>query len=600
MASNALSIRAQTERNVNWAEDSLAKANLYLDKIKIPTPPNTSLSLGQVALSVDNIADAFVGTRAATALPVSPAPFISGAIYNPAVPVLPNKVAALANPVLPVAPSTALPAAPVLPAAAVNFTVPTAPAITLPPLPTLQQVNVPVAPTNPIAPFTGTLPALALAPPAISFSYTEVPYSSALLTQLTTFLAGKLNGGTGLTAAVEAQLWDRARSREATTSAGAIQAATEGLAALGFDSPPGALLRQVQNAQNIANEKLSSVSRDIAIKQADLEQENDKAYSAAAMQLESLLVQHSDNVANRELEVSKSRVELGIAVFNAQVSVFNAELSRYSAEAEVFKALVSSALTKAQMYRTEVEAAKVGSDIQASYVDLYRAQLQGIEASVGIYRVQMDAVKAQTDIERSKVEIGRSQVGAYSAQVQAKVAEYSLYTAQIDGEKTKAEVHSEQVRAYSTEVEAYKASVASEESRVRASVQTEQSRLEGYKAQINGFAAELAAAETTIKAELGGYEADIKAFDTGVRAKVANAEVQLKLADIEVQRNLHFVDIIVSRVDAEARQFSDQAKMVVQAQEFGASVYADMAKAAMAGITTIIQDNAQETVVTQN
>lgn len=96
-------------------------------------------------------------------------------------------------------------------------------------------------------------------------------------------------GGTGINPHVEHQIWARDRDRTMQEYAAQERDIISGFAARGFPLPPGAAMGAVQKARADASAKISAASRDLAIKQMDVEIENvrfaiDKAlslYSAA-------------------------------------------------------------------------------------------------------------------------------------------------------------------------------------------------------------------------------------------------------------------------------------------------------------------------------
>lgn len=96
-------------------------------------------------------------------------------------------------------------------------------------------------------------------------------------------------GGSGINASIEAQIWARDRDRIQQEYAATERETIGTFAARGFPMPPGAAMAVVQRARADAAAKTSAASRDLAIKQMELEIENvrfavDKAiglYSAA-------------------------------------------------------------------------------------------------------------------------------------------------------------------------------------------------------------------------------------------------------------------------------------------------------------------------------
>ena len=93
------------------------------------------------------------------------------------------------------------------------------------------------------------------------------------------------NGGTGITPAVENQIWQRDRDRVIAEGARADSQTLLQFSQRGYSLPAGVMVKQLQANRFEQLAKLQAQSRDVAIKQADIEVENlrfavDKAVSA--------------------------------------------------------------------------------------------------------------------------------------------------------------------------------------------------------------------------------------------------------------------------------------------------------------------------------
>lgn len=82
------------------------------------------------------------------------------------------------------------------------------------------------------------------------------------------------NGGTSIPAAIENQIYDRARAAEDELLQKSIADATDEWASRGFSIPPGILAQMVDRARVAGNNKVSTIAREIAIKQIELEIQN--------------------------------------------------------------------------------------------------------------------------------------------------------------------------------------------------------------------------------------------------------------------------------------------------------------------------------------
>ncbi len=102
------------------------------------------------------------------------------------------------------------------------------------------------------------------------------PNECDYLAKAQTRLCEMLEGGLGIPADVEDQLWQRDRARVLTEVARANQEVVESFAARRYPVPPGAAVHQMQMQQIAAQDKIAQQSRDVAIKHAEILIENVK------------------------------------------------------------------------------------------------------------------------------------------------------------------------------------------------------------------------------------------------------------------------------------------------------------------------------------
>jgi hypothetical protein len=149
------------------------------------------------------------------------------------------------------------------------------------------------------------------------------------------------NGGTGIPAAVEAQIWQRGRDKEALEAARLEDEALTSFAARGFTLPPGALAHRILMVQQDAANKNSSFGRDVAIKQVEIEIENIRfaittavnarlaCINAAIEYWKAYLLPH-DIAARRANAIIDAKTNFSNALaawFNSQVGLYNADVN---------------------------------------------------------------------------------------------------------------------------------------------------------------------------------------------------------------------------------------------------------------------------------
>lgn len=151
-----------------------------------------------------------------------------------------------------------------------------------------------------------------------------------------------LYGGTGIPADVEAQIYNRAKSREIKEAAKMAQVATIQFANRGFQLPSGALTARLLEVQQDADDKISTINRDIMVKQVEIEIENIKFAIDQGVKIRvSILSAISEYLKAYLLPISLAN-ERATAMANAKGILLNSSADYYRAmiaEAElVFKA----------------------------------------------------------------------------------------------------------------------------------------------------------------------------------------------------------------------------------------------------------------------
>ncbi len=151
-----------------------------------------------------------------------------------------------------------------------------------------------------------------------------------------------VNGGTGMNATVEDQIWQRDRSRVLRDSARAMDEASAMWAAKGYPLPPGALVHQAMVIDQDARDKIAQASRDVAIKQAEIEIENIKFAIDKALALRIAAIQSAgDYIKTLALgpqlgaQLATSMVESKTKMAQALIAFYNAQISAVELPARV-------------------------------------------------------------------------------------------------------------------------------------------------------------------------------------------------------------------------------------------------------------------------
>jgi hypothetical protein len=451
-----------------------------------------------------------------------------------------------------------------------DVTLPDAPAIVLPSAPIMELITIPTAPTLDLPVWAGVAPdGSGLVAPSIDLLWSEAYYDSDLLNSVSSRLTTMLAGGTGLPPSIEQAIWDRGRAREDVIARKATQEAYEEFASRGFALPTGSLAGRVAEVWQKNREAGSTYSRDVAIKQAELEIENLKFSVTTGIQLEGQLMTYAGQYAQRALEAAKATVEVAINIFNAHVAMYNAQLQAYQTEATVYKELIQAEALRLEQYRTQIEAQKLIGDINMQAIQIYKTSIDALMASVELYKAELEGVKTVVEVDRVRIEGFRATVDAYKALVDAKTSEYQAWAESIKGEATKVSIYEAQARTYNTLVDAYKTGETVKIENMKAQLDANELLVKAFSAEVDYLAEQVKAAVAQVSTGVQIYDGQAKVYSSqisGEQARVqalaeqtrliiasgtADAELKLKAANINVEQLLR-----IGTVEQEGRKAS--------------------------------------------
>lgn len=476
----------------------------------------------------------------------------------------------------PVAPTLSYGTVPAIPSVA-TITVPDAPVITLPATPTYLALNIPTFAGVDLHPEWMTkfdnIPVLNLVAPT-PYSYAlGAKYASTLLTTLQSVLLTRLAGGTGLAPAIEQALWDRARSRETQIGLANEAEIMRNSEAFGFKLPTGTLAVQLREAQQGYYDKLSTLSRDISIKQADLEQENLKQTIAAGMDLESKLIDYAYKLENLAFENAKAYAQNAIDAYNAAVKEYEALLGVYQVYSTSYKTIIEAELAKVEVYKTQMAAEQAKADVNKTLVEQYKATIEASMSQVEIYRAQIGGAQALVQIEQTKIGAAGEQIKAYVAQINAETSKLEAYKAGVDAEVSKVEVYKTKASVFGVTVNAQADVARLELGRYQALAQIKSMEWDGYRAKIEAEKSRMQALAAQSGALLDGYKVGAAAIEAEARMHTRVWETKIK--DYEAGQQ---IVLQAAKINGDAMQFSHAS--LLDASKVGAQVYAQLTSSA--------------------
>lgn len=462
---------------------------------------------------------------------------------------------------LPDAPAVSYGTAPTVPSIA-DVTIPSAPTISTPSAPTMMSIaSVSFAGVDLHADRLAKLdeiPTLDLVAPT-PYSYARgAEYASALLDNLKGKIDARLQGGTGLSPAVEQAIWDRARDRETAIANANILEVQRQSDALGFQLPAGVISAQMRQAEQEYYDKLSELSRDISVKQAELEQQNLKDAITSGMQLEGQLIDYSFKLEQLSFETAKQYADNAIQVYNAQVEGFKALLSGYQTYAQAYDTIIKAELAKVEAYKAQLDGERTKAEVNTALVNQYKAMIEAGMAQVEIYKAQVGGAQALIQLEQAKIGAAGEQIRAYVAQVNAETAKVEAYKAAVQGEATKVEVYKTKAQAFGAKTQAQAEKARAEIARYSAMYQAKASEWEGYKVKVATEGERIRALGMQSSSLLDGYKAsataitaqaemNTKVWETQIKQYEAGQNITLQTAKINGD---HLIQTNNARLDA--------------------------------------------------
>ena len=382
------------------------------------------------------------------------------------------------------------------------------------------------------------IPALSVLQPEPMQYKPGAKYASQLLDNLKAALNARIHGGTGLAPEVEQQIWDRSRDRETQLALAREQEVMRSAEALGFPLPSGVMVGQLADARREYHDKLSSLSRDISIKQAELEQENVKNAITSALQLEGQLMDQHYKWEMLVFETAKTVADNAIAFHNAAVEHFKALLAGYQAYAAAYDTVIKAELSKVEVFKALLSAEQIKADINKSLVDRYKAEIDGAMATVEIYKARVGAAQSLIEVERTRIQAGGEQIKAFVATVNAEQAKSELYKVQISAEATKVDAYGRLVQAYTARTSAQAEKARVEVAKFQALISAKGMEWDGWKAKLTAASAQVEASARASSSLMDGYRAGAYAAEAQAGSYMRRWEADIK--QYEAGRELAF------------------------------------------------------------
>jgi hypothetical protein len=444
----------------------------------------------------------------------------------------------------------------------------------------LRNLTLPEAPDVLVVNFEGAVPEILEAAPNANFDYTEEAYDSTLLSALNAKLLDQVNHikSTGLNPEIEQQLWDRARERTTAVMDDEIIQISRSISAAGWDEPIGEEHEAIERARQGKISADVAESREIAIKQADLELQNFQFAFGQSVALEGQLINHADNVANRALDAAKYVIEAAINLYELKVNYFNANVELYKTQASVYSDRIRAELTKVEVYKAELEGQKLISELNAQDIENYTSQIQAVVSLFDLYKTELEGVKILLEQDSLTLEVYESEIKGYAEKVRAKSLEYEGYKTQLSGEQIKVEMYKGFADAFESKINGFKSVVDAKVSKLDADIKVNQEiPLEQTKVLNEVFQSQVKAESARLSSLTEVYKSDAEVFDTETKGETARVDAEVKVQAQEIEHLKAAATINLDSLKANVSVLLKKIELLMNAQKTAAQVEAQLA-----------------------
>ena len=475
-----------------------------------------------------------------------------------------------------------------------DIALPNAPSISLPDVPILQTVTFPDPISLNLPTFSGVLPVDNIVLPTVSIDPGILNYDSPILEMFKSkVLAWITTSGTGLDPIIEQAIYDRNYERDRLQIEDTKQKSADEWSKRGFVLPNGVLATMFQEQEITFLNKRTDTSRDIAIAQAKLAQENTHFYIQKALELEVQLMNWTNLIGQRTFEASKASMDAAIHITQLAISKYNVSLESYKTQAQVYETLIRSELAKVELYKAQLDASRTMAEVNKISVDIYRERVDALNLIINIYLAQIKAAMAPLDVSKAKIDAFIASVQAYSSQINAIVAKYNAYNSLIQGEKAKVDVYKAQVDAFTSQTTSYKIEADVQIERARVIVEQNRNSIAKYSADVEAAKAVVIASSEHAKATSEAYQANIMAQRASSEAQSAQAQAIIKSGEIKIQAVLQSAESTRRAQDANVKNLIAVQELRSKAILGAAQVAAQIASGAMAGVSVSAALHAQ-------
>jgi hypothetical protein len=429
--------------------------------------------------------------------------------------------------------------------------VPSKPDLSLPEAPTFDPLTFPTLTEFSVPAFEAIAPTFTPPEDPSNIVWVEAPYNSEINVALfAKVLRDIQEGGTGLEIEVETAIYERARERQRVENEDLYTKVMDHYGSNGFNFPTGILGAKLTEMLSEASRKTDQTNREILISQADLAQKNTHFTIEQAGVLEKMLRDFHNAQANRSFEYAKAVAQIGVQI----VSFFNdrerLKFEVFSIYATAFRTQLEAAVVHVDIFRSKLEAIKTQAGVYELYERIYVAQVNVVETAAKIYNTEMEAARIHSQIEALKIELFKSDTEAYVAALNGERIKAEIYTSEVEAEKARTGAFGEIVRAYSTEIQARKSQLDSQLQAEQLKLQRNNQRLELLKVELAKFQSILDQEFKNASLNVEAFKIESALFDSKVKAKGIEYDTKVKETETAIKRSTLLLEKYKAQLDS--------------------------------------------------
>ena len=356
-------------------------------------------------------------------------------------------------------------------------------------------------------------------------------------------------GGTGLLPDIEDAIWNRDLERNEQQLEDSTDQIIQTWAKKGITLPDGMLANSISESQREYMNRRIDRSREISIKQAELEQTNLFKSMELGINLFGTVVKALSDYNQLMLQSQEYTAKYTAEYINLQIQAHNHLVDVYKAKVQTYEVQVRAELAKVEIYKAEIEAALGNLKADQLTTEIYRTQVM---AAIEEYKGHLDADKLIVEI--------------FSEETKAAIAQAGL-------EESKVRVYAEQVRAAMSYVEIYKAQV-----------EAYVAELGGEKAKIESNIAVVDIWRKKVDASIAAYNVKIEEYRANTQFNIGAAQTSITKNEAELRSWAEALRANLEYTKLEEQSIKSKAELELEAAKGVAIVASNMASGALASL----------------